>query len=118
MQASLHYVSEHMLACDSVLCTSDIICASTAVALPSSNVTTLYAMQQVGAPFPVCVCPAAERRHLESAGAYGKHGFSFCIQFFLCASDIYCLWNAQCTLHLPCCMPPVMGRDCFLGPHD
>ena len=38
------------------------------------------AMRQVGAPFPVYVCPAAERRHLESEGAYGKLLCHKCIQ--------------------------------------
>ena len=37
-------------------------------------------MRQVGAPFPVYVCPAAERRHLESEGAYGKLLCHKCIQ--------------------------------------
>ena len=114
MQASLHYVSEHMLACDSVLCTSDIICASTAVSLPSSDVTTLYAMRQVGAPFPVCVCPAAKRRHLESEGAYGKHGFSFCIQFsYVLLTYIVCGMHSVLYIYLLLC-PWWAGVVCVL----
>jgi len=72
---ALHLESEHLLVCHIVLCTPTLICASTVVALLSSDVTKLYAIRQVGAPFPVCVCRAARRRHLEPEGAYGKHGF-------------------------------------------
>ena len=33
-------------------------------------------------------------------------------------TDTVCVWNAQCTLHLPCFMPPMVGRGCLCAPRD
>ncbi len=105
---ALHLGSEHLLVCPRVLCTPTLICASTFISLPSSlgSVTKLYAIRQVGAPFPVCVCPPAERRHLESEGAYGQHGFSFFIQFsYVLLTCIVCGMHSVLYMYLVLCRP-------------